>query len=141
MHATHPVGVAAGQVVVDGDDVYAVAGQCVQVRGQRRDERFALAGLHLGDVAKMQRAAPHQLHLVVELPEGAARRLPHDGERLGQQVVERLALAESLFERIGECAQLGVSEVDVVVLECLDVIGDRGEAPDLLLLAGAQYLG
>ena len=76
----------------------------------------------------------------MELAERAARGLAHDGERLGQQVVERLAVGEPLLERVGERAQLGVGEVDVVVLEGLDVIGDRRESTDLLAFTGAQKL-
>ena len=131
MHPAHPVGVAAGEVVVDGDDVHAVAGERVQVRRQGGDQRLALTGLHLGDVAEVQRGAAHQLHLVVELAEGAPGRLAHDRERLRQQVVERLAVGVALLERVGQRAQLGVAEIDVVIFERLDVIGDRRQSPDL----------
>ena len=141
MHAAHPVGVAAGQVVVDGDDVHAVAGQRVEIGRQGRDQRLALTGLHLGDVAEVQGGAAHQLHLVVELAQGAARGLAHHGERLGQDVVEGLAVAQPFTEGVGQRAQFGVGQVDVVVLERLDVIGDRGQPPDLLLFTGAQHLG
>ncbi len=43
----HPFGVAAGQVIVHRDDVHALAGQCVQIRGQCSDERLAFTRLHL----------------------------------------------------------------------------------------------
>ena len=84
----HPLGVAAGEVVVDRDDVHALAGERVEVGRQRRDQRLALTGLHLGDVAEVQRGAAHELHVVVALAERAPRGLADDGERLGQQVVE-----------------------------------------------------
>src|SRR5215208_3670397 len=44
---THPGRVAAGQVVVDGDDVDAFAYQGVEVNGHGGRERLALARLHL----------------------------------------------------------------------------------------------
>ena len=47
----HPVRVALRQVFVDGDDVDAIAGERVQIRGQRRHQRLAFAGAHLGDAA------------------------------------------------------------------------------------------
>ena len=50
VEAAHPLRVAAGQVVVDGDDVDALAGERVEVGGQGGDQRLALAGLHLGDL-------------------------------------------------------------------------------------------
>ena len=59
----HPACVAAGQVVVDGHDVDALAGQGVQVDGHGGRERLALAGLHLRDLALVQRYAAHDLHV------------------------------------------------------------------------------
>ena len=69
--AAHPLGVAAGQVVVDGDEVDALAAEAVEVGRQRRHERLALAGLHLGDPAEVQRRAAHDLHVEVALADGA----------------------------------------------------------------------
>ena len=140
VYPAHPVTVSGGEVVVDRDHVHAVAGQGVEVGGQGRDQGLALAGLHLGDVAQMQRGTTHQLHLVVELAQGAARRLAHHRERLGQQLVQRLAVGVALLELLGERAQLGVGEVDVIFFEAVDVIGDRGQPTDHLAFACAQQL-
>ena len=63
----HPLGVEAGQVVVDRDEVDALAAEPVEVGRQRRDERLALAGLHLGDPAEVQGGAAHQLDVEVAL--------------------------------------------------------------------------
>ena len=87
----HPFGVAAGEVVVDGDEVDAVAGERVEEDGKRRGQRLALARLHLGDRALVQDHAADQLHVVVALADRAPRRLAGQREGLGQQVVERLA--------------------------------------------------
>ena len=89
----HPVGVALREVVVDGDDVHALAGQRIEVGRQRRDERLAFAGAHFGDLAVVQRHAADQLHVEVAHLQRALAGLAHDGERLGQQRVERLAVA------------------------------------------------
>ena len=61
---THPLAVALGKVVVDGHDVHAAPGQRVEVNRQRGDERLALAGGHLGNVALVQRDAADELHVV-----------------------------------------------------------------------------
>ena len=88
--AAHPLGVSFGEVVVDGDDVHALALERVQVAGEGRHEGLALAGLHLGDVALVQGRAAHQLDVEVALADRAPGGLARDGEGLGEQVVERL---------------------------------------------------
>ena len=59
----HPLGVAGGQVVVDGDHVHAAPGQGVEVHGQGADQGLALAGGHLGDAAEVQAHAADELHV------------------------------------------------------------------------------
>ncbi len=80
--APHPVGVAPGEVVVDGDDVDAASGQRVQRGRQRRDEGLAFAGPHLGDLAFVQNETADQLHVVVPLAERPFGRLANQGESL-----------------------------------------------------------
>ena len=94
----HPFRVAAGEVIVDRDDVHAVAGERVEVGGKRRDERFAFARLHLRDPALMQDDAALHLNGEVLHLEYAPRRLAAGRESLRQEVVERLAVREPLFE-------------------------------------------
>ena len=94
MDPTHPLGVETGQVVVDRDEVDALATETVEVRRQGADQGLALTGLHLGDPAEVQRRATHQLHVEVALADHPAGGLANDGERLDQQVVEALATLE-----------------------------------------------
>ena len=96
--AAHQLGLVAGEVVVDRDDVHALAGDRVEVRGGGGDQGLALTGLHLGDVAEVQGGAAHELHVEVPQAEGALGRLADRGERLGQQVVERLAVGVTLAQ-------------------------------------------
>ena len=81
----HPLRVAPGQVVVDGDDVDALALERVQVGGQRGDERLAFAGLHLRDPAAVQDDAADQLHVEVPHVQRAAAGLADDGEASGSR--------------------------------------------------------
>ena len=87
----HPVGVAAGEVVVHRDDVHALAGERVEIDRQRRDERLAFAGLHLGDAALVQHHAADELDVEMALAERALGRLAHGREGLDQDIVELLA--------------------------------------------------
>ena len=141
VHLAHPLAVALGKVVVHGDDVHAVSGEGVEVSGESGDERFALAGLHLGDAPLMEHDAADELHAVGIKPEHAARGLAHGGEGFGQNVVERFAVGEPRleFRRLG--AQLLVRQGAVLVRHRLDLIDDRINALELPLGVGAEELG
>ena len=135
-----PLGVALGEVVVDGHEVHVLAGERVEVERQARDEGLALAGLHLGDVALVQHDAAHQLDVEQPLPGLALARLAHSGERLEEDVLERLAVLEPLLELRGLRVQLGVAQRLEVGLERGDVRRLLGEALDPPTLAEAEHL-
>ncbi len=137
---SHPLGVAGGEVLVDRHHVHALPVQRVQVDGQRGHEGLALAGLHLGDPAEVQGHAAHELDVEMTLAQHAPRRLPHDGERLDQEVVEALALLEALLEFDGLVGERVVTEALHLGLERADERHELGQPPDLLALAGAQDL-
>ena len=140
MDASHPLGVALCQVVVDGDDVHAVAGQRIEVGGQHTGQGLALTGLHLGDVAVVQRGATHDLHVEVLLVENAPRGLASDREGLGQHFVERLALGDPILELAGLGLQFVVGQRRDLVFQRLDVRCDRIESLDHAAFADAQQL-
>ena len=91
----HPGRVASGQVVVDGDDVDALALEGVQVHGQGRDQGLTFAGLHLGDPAEVQSSAAHELDVEMSLADGPLGRLADDRERLHQEVVQVLPVGQA----------------------------------------------
>ena len=106
----HPLRVAPREVVVDRHHVNAALLERAHVDGQRRDERLALAGLHFGDASLEQHLTAHNLHVEMPHAERALAGLAHDGERLGNDRVERFVLVETLAELLGLRAQLFVGE-------------------------------
>ncbi len=83
----HPFSVAPGQVIVDGDDMNALALKSVEVGGQSGHQGFTLAGLHLGDFALMEDYSAHQLDVEVTHADGAAGDFPDDGKGFNQDVI------------------------------------------------------
>ena len=140
MHAAHPLGVAFGQVVVDGDDVHALTGQRVEVRRQHAGQGLALTGLHLGDVAEVQRRAAHDLNIERSLVKHTPSRLTGHRERFGQQVVEGGAVGDALLEFVGLGPQFGVGELRDVVGQGVDVVSHPLEALDHAAFAETQQL-
>jgi hypothetical protein len=137
----HPFGVALGKIVVDGDDVHTLAGQRVEVDGQRGDQRLAFAGLHFGDLALMQDHAADQLHVEVALAKHALGGLAHGGEGRHQQVVERNAFGQLLAERDGPLAQLRVCEPHHFRLERVDGLNLGPVRLDLAIVGAPKDLG
>ena len=123
----HPFGVALGQVVVDGDDVDALAGERVEIDGQGGDQGLAFAGLHLGDAALVQHDAADELDVEMALAERALGGLANGGEGLGQEVVQRLAVGQPLLERGRKRPELVVRFLLELGLEGVDP-GDQMES-------------
>ncbi len=135
----HPLRVALGQIVVDGDEVRAVALEGVQVKRQRGDESFALAGLHLRYLALMQDDAADELDIEVAHGDASPRSFAHDGEGFRQDVVHAFAVREALAELVRLGAQLGVSQGLDGRLEVVDPADKRAHFLDCALVAVPEY--
>ena len=84
----HPFRISLREVVVDGDDVDAAAGQGVEVGREGGDEGLAFAGLHLRDLALVKDGAADDLDVEVAHADGATAGLADDGEGLRHEGVE-----------------------------------------------------
>ena len=138
--AAHHLRLVLREVVVDRDDVDALAGQGVEVRRQHGDQGLALTGLHLGDVAEVQRRGTHHLDVEGTQAEHPPGRLADRRERLRHDRVEALAVGQARAELIGHRAQLVVAHGDEVVLDRVDGLGDGLQLAQDLALADAEEL-
>ncbi len=138
VHTAHPLRVAPGQVVVGRDDMHALAGDRVEVGREDAGQGLALTGAHLRDVALVERAGAHELDIEGTLAQGAPGRLADGGERLGEQVVERLPVRVPLPELIRHRPELAVAHGLEVVLNRVDLLGDPLKLTQDLALAGAE---
>jgi hypothetical protein len=108
--AAHPLGIALGEIVVHGHDMNALAFEGVEIDGQGRDQRLALAGFHLRDHAHMLDDAAHELDVEMALAEGPFGRLAHRCESVFQDLVEGFAVAQPLAQQGRAATQFFVSE-------------------------------
>src|SRR5690606_35439361 len=97
-------------------------------------------GLHLGDVAHVQGGAAHHLDVEVALSEDAPGGFACGRERLGEQVVQGLAVREQLPVLVGQLAQLGVAHLEEVLLDRVDLIRELLELAQGLSLARTKDL-
>ena len=120
--------------------MHALAGNSVEIAGQRGDEGLAFAGLHLGDVALVQRHGANELHVKVAHTHGALGSLAHGGEGLGKHVVERLAVGVTLAELIGLGAEFLLGHLLKLGLKTVDLIDDLVVALKVLIGSKGQQL-
>ena len=132
----HPLGVALGQIVVDGDHVHAVARQRVEVAGEGGHERLSFTGLHLSDLAAVQNHAADELHVEVTHAERSHRCFACNGERLDLKVLERLAVVQTLAELDGLARERRVAQRLDLRLDLVDA--DHAALVDAHLLALTQ---
>ena len=136
--APHPIGVAPRQVIVDGDHVHALARQCVQVSGQRRDQGLALAGLHLRDLSRVKHRTTDQLHVEVAHLKHPLAGLANHREGLGHQLVQRLAVGDPLPELVRLGGQLRIVQRLQPLLEAGNAVDQSLQAPNQPLVAAAE---
>ena len=136
----HPLGVAAGEVVVDGDDVHALSGERVEVNSAGRDQGLALAGAHFRDRAFMQHQAADQLNIEMALLQRTLGGLANRREGGSHQIVELLSGREfgAKFDGLG--AQLFVAQRLELRLERVDRLDLRAIALQSPVVRGAKDL-
>ena len=134
----HQLALVAGEVVVDGDHVHALAFESVQIGGQGGDQGLAFTGLHFGDVAPVQGSTAHELHVEVTLAKGALGDLAHGGERLGHDLVQALAVFDFLLELRGLGLQILVREGGDLVLQSVHGLGHVLQLLELVAFTHSQ---
>ena len=134
----HPLAVATGQVVVDGDYMHAAAGQRVQIYRHGGHQRLAFTGLHLGDAGAVQHDAADDLDRVGFQAQHAPVRFPADGEGFRQQVVQRFALGEPVLELGGLGLQLFVGQLLHLRLQRQHLVRQRADALQFLIRKGSE---
>ncbi len=109
----HPFALEFGKVIIDGDDVHAVACKGVEVGGQGCGMRFAFTCFHLRNAPLMKADTAHDLHgeefLAIHAPHGFAK----GGEGIGEDVIEGFALLQAFFEFGGFVLQRLIGQLTV----------------------------
>ena len=136
----HPLAVALGQIVVDGDDVDAFAGQGVQVGGQGGHKGLAFTGLHLSDGTAMQGDAAGDLHREVLHAQHTPGGLAADGKGIGQDIVQRLAAGQTRLQCGGLGLQVGIGQCLVFGFQGQHLFGDRVDLFQLPVREGTEDL-
>ncbi len=136
----HPFGIAPGQVVVDGHHVHATPGERIEIDRQRRHQRLAFAGLHLGNAPLVQNHPTHKLHVEMTLTQRSLCRLAAGCKCRRQDVVQRGTVGNLLLERIRPGSQCLIRERFELLLQLVDLRNARQIALDAPLIGRTKQL-
>ena len=137
----HPFTVALGQVIVDRDDMDAVAGQGIEVDWQRRDQRLAFTGFHLGDPALVEHDAAEDLDGVMFHLQDPFCGLADGGKGLRQDVVETLPGSQAGFEPGCLSLQFGFGQGSHLAVQFFDCLDQRLDPLDFAVgMAAKQFI-
>ena len=141
VQAPHPFGIALREIIVDRDDMHALAGERIEVRGQRGHERLAFAGAHFSDFAVMQNHAADELDIEVTHFQDPLASFATHGKRFRQQGVERFAIRIARLQCGRLCLQLGIGKLFHGRLEGADFTYGFLVLLEQALIAAAKNLG
>ncbi len=135
---SHPLRVALGQIVIDGDDMNTLARQRVQVGCQRGHQGFTFAGLHLGNPAIVEHHAADQLDVVVTLAERALGCFADNRKSFRQQIVQFFPIFQAGAEFCGLSPQCVVRKRRYLRFQCVDYADAGFVGLQFAVVAGAK---
>ena len=135
----HPFHVTTRQVIIDGDDVDALAFKCVQVRRQRGNKRLTFTGHHFSDTAKVQHHAADQLYVVMTHAHMPLAALATNREGILKNVIKTFAIAKSLTKHLRLLRQFFIAERSVLRFKRGDRFGTSLKLRDLTSICRSEH--
>ena len=139
VNLTHPLTVTLCKVIVYGNDMYALAGERVEVGGKRGNERFTFTCFHFGNTSLMKYNTADNLNIKVLHAEHSPACLAHYRERFGEKVVKTFAVCKTLLELGRFRLQLRVRKSGHFILKSYYLIRDRIDFLKLSVGICAEY--
>ena len=119
---SHFLAVTACQVVVDRHHVYALSGECVEIRRHGCHQRFSFTGFHFGNPPLMQDDTADDLDPERAFSEHTLIRFPDGGKGVCHNIVQRFPVFQSLAEKFGGTGKLLVCHFFIFRRKRLDIV-------------------
>src|SRR3989338_9437663 len=81
VNLSHPHGISARKIIIDGYHMDALSRNRVGVCGKRGYQCFTFTGFHLRNIPLMKNYSAQKLNVIVALSQGATRGLTHARKR------------------------------------------------------------
>ena len=136
---SHPFRVTACQVIVDGNYVHALAGECIQVCRQGCHQGLTFTGLHLGNSSLMKNHTADELHPEVLHAYRTPRTFPAYRKGFRQKVVQGLPVGQSVLKLLSFSPQLVIRQLLHILVVSLDTVDNLLHLPDFLRIKISEY--
>ena len=140
MYLTHPLRITLRQIVIDGNDMDALAFQSIQISRKGRHQRLTFTGTHLCDTSLMQDDTTDQLYSVVLHVQNTLCSLSYGCISLRKQIVQSLSLGQTLLVLLGLTTQFLIGKCLHCRAECLDFVYQRFNTLQFSGTVRAKYL-
>ena len=98
INLAHPLCVASGEVIIDGNNMNAFFFKGIKINRQGGYQSLAFACSHFSNLTAVKNDAAHNLNIKVALSEGSLCRFPHRGESIRQNIIQRFASSQTGFK-------------------------------------------
>ena len=139
MDLAHPLRITGSQIIVDGNDMNALAFQRIQVSRQRRSKGLTFTGTHLCDSSLMKDDASDDLYGEMFLPQHTPGSLAYDRESFRQKIVQRFPLSQTVLEFLSLAFELIVRQGRHSAVQCQHLVHQRFQAFYFFITCISEY--
>ena len=135
---SHFVGTDTGKIVVDRDDMNALACKRVEICGESCHKRFAFTGFHFGNTSLVKNDTAKHLHAEGAFTEYAVVCLANSGKSLGQNIIQGFSCGKTVAEYLCHALQFGIAHCTVCIGKSVDLVGNQLQFFELTLAVSAK---
>ena len=98
INLSHPLAVSFCQVIIDRNDMSALAFQRIQINRCYSDQRLTFTSTHFGNVATVKNHTPDKLYIILTHTENTAGSFPYNSKSLRQDIIQCFSISQTVFK-------------------------------------------
>ena len=111
MYLAHPLGITLGKIIINRNNMYALAFQCIKICRKKTCLCLTFTGSHLCDSSLMENNTTHKLHSVMFCMKHSSRCLPYKCICFYKKVIKCLACCKPVFKFLCFISHLLIREL------------------------------
>ncbi len=122
---THFLCLSFSKVIVNGYNVNAFSGECIEIRSDAGNESFTFTSSHFSDTSLMKNDSTDYLNRVRLLFENTPCTFSDGSERLREDIIESFAGFQSVFEFLCLSLEFSIREFLILLIKSENFILNR----------------